>query len=110
MEEREGRRVNQPRVEQAIEVQPEDRADHDGRVHREPVDLIPDFVLFVGSLDDLLLAVIVCDGILNYVDRGPVVKYGPGSETSLDKIARSAKVLAAWVPRRLKTRIFSSAR
>ena len=75
-----------------------------------PIDLIPDFIPFVGYLDDLLLAAVVVDGVLNYVDRGLVVKYWPGSATSLDKVARSAKLLAAWVPRRLKTRVFSPAR
>jgi hypothetical protein len=37
-----------------------------------------------------------------------VLKYWPGSPESLERIARSARVLAAWVPRRLKLRIFSS--
>jgi uncharacterized membrane protein YkvA (DUF1232 family) len=74
-----------------------------------PFDLIPDFIPFVGFLDDLLLAAIVVDGVLNYVDRRLVVKYWPGSEASLYQLARSAQLLAAWVPRRLKTRIFSPA-
>jgi uncharacterized membrane protein YkvA (DUF1232 family) len=74
-----------------------------------PFDLIPDFIPFVGFLDDLLLAAVVVDGVLNYVDRRLVVKYWPGSEASLEQLARSAQLLAAWVPRRLKTRIFSPA-
>jgi uncharacterized membrane protein YkvA (DUF1232 family) len=72
-----------------------------------PVDLIPDFIPGLGALDDLLVAAILVDGILNYVDRGLVLKYWPGSTESLERIARSARVLAAWVPRRLKIRIFS---
>lgn len=72
-----------------------------------PVDLIPDFIPGLGALDDLLVAAILVDGILNYVDRGLVLKYWPGSAESLERIARSARVLAAWVPRRLKVRIFS---
>jgi uncharacterized membrane protein YkvA (DUF1232 family) len=75
-----------------------------------PIDLIPDFIPFVGYLDDVLIAAVVVDGVLNYVDRGLVLKYWPGSETSLEKIARSAKLLAAWVPRRLKAKVFSPAR
>ena len=73
-----------------------------------PIDLIPDFVPFVGYLDDLLIAAVVVDGVLNYVDRRLVLKYWPGTETSLEKLARSAQLLAAWVPRRLKARIFSA--
>lgn len=72
-----------------------------------PVDLIPDFIPGLGALDDLLVAAILVDGILNYVDRGLVLKYWPGSAESLERIARAARVLSAWVPRRLKVRIFA---
>ena len=41
------------------------------------------------------------------MDRGLVLKYWPGSADSLERIARSARVLAVWVPRRLKVRLFS---
>ena len=34
-----------------------------------PIDLIPDFIPFIGYLDDLLLAAVVMDGLLNFVDR-----------------------------------------
>src|SRR3989442_14746710 len=72
-----------------------------------PVDLIPDFIPVLGYLDDVLIAAIVVDGMLNFVNRGLVLKYWPGSPESLERVARSARVLAAWVPRRLKVRIFS---
>ncbi len=72
-----------------------------------PVDLIPDFIPLLGALDDLLVAAIVVDGILNFVDRGLVLRYWPGSAESLERVARAAGVLAAWVPRRLKARVFS---
>jgi uncharacterized membrane protein YkvA (DUF1232 family) len=71
-----------------------------------PIDLIPDFVPIVGYLDDVLLAAVVVDGLLNYVDRALVLKYWPGSATSLDRLARAARIIAAWVPRRLKRRVF----
>jgi len=73
-----------------------------------PFDLIPDFIPFVGYLDDVLLAAVLVDGIVNYVDRGLVLKYWPGTPESLDRVARVAKLLAAWVPRRIKERVFSS--
>jgi uncharacterized membrane protein YkvA (DUF1232 family) len=73
-----------------------------------PFDLIPDFIPFVGYLDDLLLAAVIVDGIVNYVDRALVLKYWPGSPESLDRVARSARFLAAWVPKRVKRRVFAS--
>ena len=74
-----------------------------------PIDLLPDFVPLVGYLDDLLLVAVVVDGILNWVDRALVLRYWPSSTASLDTIARTARVLALWVPRRLKLRVFSGA-
>jgi uncharacterized membrane protein YkvA (DUF1232 family) len=72
-----------------------------------PIDLVPDFVPLVGYLDDLLLASLVVDGLLNWVDRGLVLKYWPGTPDSLEQVARAARMLAVWVPRRLKARIFA---
>jgi uncharacterized membrane protein YkvA (DUF1232 family) len=73
-----------------------------------PIDLVPDFIPIVGYLDDLLLAAVVLDGILNWVDRGLVLKYWPGTPASLDTLARTARVLSVWVPRRIKARIFAA--
>jgi uncharacterized membrane protein YkvA (DUF1232 family) len=74
-----------------------------------PVDLVPDFLPVLGYLDDLLLAAVLVDGLLNYVDRALVLRYWPGSPDSLERLARAARMLAVWVPRRLKTRIFAGA-
>ena len=73
-----------------------------------PVDLIPDAIPLVGYLDDVLIAAVVLDGVLSTVDRGVVLRYWPGTPESLEKTARVARFLSAWVPRRLKARIFPS--
>ncbi len=72
-----------------------------------PVDLLPDFIPVLGYLDDLLLVAVILDGILNYVDRRLILNYWPGTATSLDRLARAARLLSAWVPSRVKARIFS---
>jgi uncharacterized membrane protein YkvA (DUF1232 family) len=72
-----------------------------------PVDAVPDFIPLLGYVDDLFIAAIIVDGLLNFVDRRLVLKYWPASPELLERVARSARVLAAWVPKRLQHRIFS---
>ena len=73
-----------------------------------PIDLIPDFIPFLGYLDDVILAAVVVDGVLNFIDRPLVLRYWPGSADSLERIAAVARRLARWVPSRVKARIFGS--
>ena len=73
-----------------------------------PLDLIPDVIPVVGYLDDVLLGAIVVDGVMRYVDRELILRYWPGTERSLDALARAARLLAAWVPPRVRARIFST--
>jgi uncharacterized membrane protein YkvA (DUF1232 family) len=75
-----------------------------------PFDVVPDIIPLAGVLDDAAIAAVVLDGVLNWVDRRLVLRYWPGSPASLDRLARVARLLAAWVPSRVKARIFSPAR
>ena len=72
-----------------------------------PVDLVPEFIPLLGYLDDVLLAAVVIDGLLNVLDRSVLLRYWPGSVGSLEAAATMARRLAAWVPYRIKARIFS---
>jgi uncharacterized membrane protein YkvA (DUF1232 family) len=75
-----------------------------------PFDLLPDLVPLVGWLDDVLVAALVLDGLLNFVDRPLLLRYWPASARSLDAVARIARTLTAWVPPKVKARIFSPGR
>jgi hypothetical protein len=48
----------------------------------------------------------VVDGLLSYLDRDLLLRYWPGSASSLDVCARAASRIARWVPTRVKRRIF----
>jgi uncharacterized membrane protein YkvA (DUF1232 family) len=71
-----------------------------------PVDLLPDFIPVLGYLDDVLLAAVVVDGLLTVLGRPVVERYWPGDPATLDKVAAVAHRLAAWVPARIKRRVF----
>ena len=73
-----------------------------------PVDLIPDFIPWLGYLDDVLLVAVIVDGLLTYIDRALLLKYWPGDEASLDAVAGVAHRVARWVPSRIKSRIFGA--
>lgn len=74
-----------------------------------PIDLVPDFIPLLGYLDDVILAAVVVDGVLSFVDRALVLRYWPGTPASLDRVAAVARRLARWVPNRIKARIFGRA-
>jgi uncharacterized membrane protein YkvA (DUF1232 family) len=73
-----------------------------------PIDLVPDFIPWLGYLDDVILAAVVVDGMLNFIDRPLLLRYWPGTPASLERVAAVARRLARWVPNRIKARIFGS--
>jgi uncharacterized membrane protein YkvA (DUF1232 family) len=75
-----------------------------------PIDLVPDFIPFLGYLDDVLVAALIVDAIVTYVDRPLILKYWPGTELGLERVARAARIMSSWVPRRLKDRVFAPRR
>jgi uncharacterized membrane protein YkvA (DUF1232 family) len=75
-----------------------------------PIDLVPDFIPWLGYLDDVLLAAVVVDGVLSFIDRPLLLRYWPGSPASLERTAAVAHRLARWVPSRIKARIFGGGR
>lgn len=71
-----------------------------------PIDIVPDFIPFLGYLDDVLVAAVVVDGLLTSVGREVLLSHWPGDAASLDRVTRAAAVMSAFVPRRVKRRLF----
>jgi uncharacterized membrane protein YkvA (DUF1232 family) len=71
-----------------------------------PIDLIPDFIPGLGYLDDVIIASVVVDGLVNYVDRQIILEHWPGDPASLERMSQIAAGIAGWVPRRWKARVF----
>ncbi|MBI3030375.1 MAG: DUF1232 domain-containing protein [Candidatus Rokubacteria bacterium] len=75
-----------------------------------PIDLIPDFIPFVGYLDDVIVVAIILDGLLNHLDRDLLLRHWPGDPQALEKSAAVARRLAAWVPSGIKAKVFGARR
>lgn len=75
-----------------------------------PIDLLPDFIPLLGYLDDVVLAAVVVDGVLSFLDRSLILRYWPGTADSLERVAAVARRLSRWVPNRIKARIFGGHR
>jgi len=71
-----------------------------------PIDILPDFIPFLGYLDDVLVAAVVVDGVLSSVDREVLLSHWSGDPATLDRVTRTASVISAFVPRRVKRRLF----
>jgi uncharacterized membrane protein YkvA (DUF1232 family) len=70
-----------------------------------PIDLIPDFIPGIGSVDDLVLAAFALDQILNRVPEEVVREHWDGNEDVLqivrEVLAISSSVVPGWLRKRL---------
>lgn len=59
-----------------------------------PIDLVPDFIPFVGQVDDLLMIVLVLKRFMNSVDESVLYEYWDGNDNFLliiDKVLSYAR-------------------
>ena len=73
-----------------------------------PVDLIPDWIPVLGQLDDAVLAMLVIDMTLNYVDPEIVREHWRGSPCALAVGGKFAAAICCFVPKWLKRRLFTA--
>ena len=72
-----------------------------------PLDLIPDFIPFLGEVDDVFLLVTAIQRLISNAGKRVVMEYWPGAASDLDP-ANLRKVLTAaafFLPRRMRRRL-----
>lgn len=63
-----------------------------------PIDLIPSFVPGLGQLDDLVVAALALDGLLNHVPESVVRDHWEGDDDILDIVQEVLRQFTARVP------------
>lgn len=72
-----------------------------------PVDIIPDFVPFLGEVDDVFLLILALQRLISNAGRAVVQAYWPGDPAELSAM-NLEKILAAcafFLPRRMRRRL-----
>ena len=72
-----------------------------------PIDVIPDFVPFVGEVDDVFLLILALQRLISNAGRAVVQAYWPGDPAELSAM-NLEKILAAcafFLPRRMRRRL-----
>ena len=72
-----------------------------------PIDVIPDFVPFLGEVDDVFLLILALQRLISNAGRAVVQAYWPGDPAELSAM-NLEKILAAcafFLPRRMRRRL-----
>jgi uncharacterized membrane protein YkvA (DUF1232 family) len=67
-----------------------------------PLDIIPDFIPFIGQIDDTYLLAISILRLLNRADREVVLEHWDGKQDIKELISNVASVAEYFLPRRMK--------
>lgn len=74
-----------------------------------PIDGIPDFVPILGQLDDIIMILLIVDGIVNHIDPEIVKEHWRGSPMILDRVRSISSMLTSFLPDFIKERFFERA-
>ena len=72
-----------------------------------PMDIIPDFIPFIGEVDDVFLLILALQRLIANAGRTVVLDYWPGDPAELSSL-NLEKILAAcafFLPRRMRRRL-----
>lgn len=67
-----------------------------------PIDVLPDFIPFIGLVDDSYLIGISVLRLLNRADRGIVLEHWRGAHDVKELVTNMAKVASFFLPDRIK--------
>jgi uncharacterized membrane protein YkvA (DUF1232 family) len=72
-----------------------------------PVDIIPDFVPFLGEVDDVFLLILALQRLIANAGRGVVQAYWPGdpAELSTGNLEKIVAACVFFLPRRMRRRL-----
>jgi uncharacterized membrane protein YkvA (DUF1232 family) len=72
-----------------------------------PIDLIPDFIPFLGEVDDVYLLVLAVRRLIDNAGRAVVASHWTGDPTSLKDLNLQQALMAAafFLPRRIRRRL-----
>lgn len=71
-----------------------------------PFDIIPDFIPGLGRLDDIVVLLLIIDGILNQIDENILLDHWTGRAGTLRRLRDAASVAAFFVPRKFRRFLF----
>lgn len=74
-----------------------------------PIDGIPDFIPLLGQTEDMLLFILLVDGLINQVDRCVILRHWTGRPETLDAIGSFTSRVTALMPSFIRNRVMKKA-